>query len=236
MELANKFAKSFIDGTVAGTPADLTVYKDTSYSHDHTYYGRGCRNGWGVDGDGGSITPCADSDAGGQYVATADGETQKTGVFYHFQATTVGTGNDLTTDNAVVTDSFCPLGWQLPYGGTGGDYYDKSKSNKYLFNEYAITSGAPGVTSILSYPISYIMSGRVSFQHGRLYMQEVRSQQWKGSVRGAGNGYYFAMGDYSFNTDDYTTKAMGLPIRCSLILALLKSNHNQKLAENNKVF
>ena len=90
---------------MAGIPADLTVYADSNVSHDHTYYGRGCSNGWGTSGEDGSQTPCADSDAGGQYVVTADGETQKTGTFYHFQAATVGTGYDLTTDNAVVVGS-----------------------------------------------------------------------------------------------------------------------------------
>ena len=61
-----------------GNPADLTVYKDsgTNYQiHDHTYYGRGCKNSWGTDGLGGSQTPCADSDAGGRFLKTADNET-----------------------------------------------------------------------------------------------------------------------------------------------------------------
>ncbi|MBR3233603.1 hypothetical protein IKG12_01925, partial [Candidatus Saccharibacteria bacterium] len=67
----------FIDGT---NPGDSVIgYKDTNYNNDHTYYGNGCNNTWGTDGNGGSDVVCTASgdthSAGGRYVQTADGET-----------------------------------------------------------------------------------------------------------------------------------------------------------------
>ncbi len=106
----------------------VAPYKDGVVTNDHSYYGRGCKNSWGTDGEGGSQTPCADSDAGGRYVKTADNETQKNGTYYNFQAATVGAGGAMATDKTDSPYTFCPLGWQLPYSGTGGDYDDKSKT------------------------------------------------------------------------------------------------------------
>jgi len=165
---------------VEGTPADLTVYKDSNVTHDYTYYGRGCKNSYGDSGEEGSQTPCADSDAGGRIVKDGNNQDQKNGTYYTFQSSTSGTGGSMSTQNTNSPDTFCPLGWQLPYSGTGGDYYNQSKSWNYLFTTYTIafTDGtAADATKIKSYPFSYVYSGIYSWYTGRLYYQST-------------NGYY----------------------------------------------
>ena len=200
-----------------GTPADLTTHTDGNQLHDHTYYGRGCSNAWGTDGEGGSQTPCADSDAGGRYVKTADNETQKNGTYYHFQAATSGTGATVSTANANSPDTFCPLGWQMPYSGTGGDYYDKSRSWNKLFTEYNITFGdgtAKDATKIKSYPFSYVYSGLYHWVKGRLYTQSSNGYYWSPTVVSNTSAYRLATWSSVVRPAYTDTKASGYAVRC----------------------
>ena len=193
----------------------VAPYKDTDITHDHTYFGRGCSNGWGTSGEGGSQTPCVDSDAGGRYVTTYDGETQKNGTYYHYQAATSGSGGTITTDNAISRDSFCPLGWQLPYGGTGGDYYDKSKSVTFLFNTYTITIDSQGSIKARSYPISMIASGLYFWQNGQLYNQGSAGGLWTSTNENSNRAWLISIAITSVdpkNTDG--NKVAGYALRC----------------------
>ena len=202
---------------MAGNPADLTVYKDENATHDHTYYGRGCPNEWGTDGKDGSQTPCADSDAGGRYVTTADGETQKNGTYYHFQAATSGSGSALDEDNTNSPDTFCPLGWQLPYSGTGGDYYNKSKSWNYLFTTYSITFNngtATDATKIKSYPFSYVHSGRYVWYTGRLYLLSNNGIYWSSTISGSIHSYDMTIWPSETRITDSSIKKNGMSVRC----------------------
>ena len=194
-----------------GTPADLRVYKDANIENDHTFIGNGCDNWWGTDGDGGSITPCSS-----RLIETADGETQLIGVYYHFQAATVGTGGAMQTENTNSPDTFCPLGWQLPYSGTGGDYYDQSKSWAYLLTRYNIpSSGVQNVAKVKSYPFSYIASGYFPWSYGRLYYLTNGGLYWYSN-----QGQYPTHGDdYEFWTSSITInkafhKTNGIAVRC----------------------
>ena len=208
---------------MAGIPADLTVYADSNVSHDHTYYGRGCSNGWGTSGEDGSQTPCADSDAGGRYVATADNEIQKNGTYYHYQAASVSTGDTIVTDNSITPDSFCPLGWQMPYSGTGGDYYDKSRSWKYLFNEYGLVNDLAGSTTARTYPLSYIFSGAYRWTTGRLYFQSSGGHYWSITVASSTSAYRLDMSSSGSFRPAYTSnKAGGYSLRCDFNISNLE--------------
>ena len=197
----------------------IAPYKDGTVTNDHTYYGRGCKNGWGTGGDGGSQTPCADSDAGGRYVTTVDGETQKNGTYYNFQAATVGAGGAMATDKTDSPYTFCPLGWQLPYSGTGGDYYDKSRSWNYLFKTYSIAFGdgtATDATKIKSYPFSYVYSGRYYWAAGRLYDQKNAGVYWSSTVVSSDAAYGLATWSLGVNPAYTGNKAFGYAVRCVL--------------------
>ena len=206
-----------------GTPANMTMapYKDGTLTNDHSYYGKGCKNSWGTSGEGGSQTPCADSDAGGRYVKTADNETQKNGTYYNFQAATVGAGGAMATDKTDSSYTFCPLGWQLPYSGTGGDYDDKSKSWNHLFKSYSLhigegTSTSADATKVKSYPFSYVYSGRYYWATGRLYYQSIDGVYWSSTVvssTGAYSLYTWSSGVRPANADN---KALGNTLRCVL--------------------
>ena len=156
---------------------------DGNTAHDHVYYGFGCNNGWGTDGDGGSLVSC---DL--KYITTLDGESQSMGADYNFQAATAGSGSALSADNAIAPDSFCPLGWQLPYSGAGGDYYDASKSWRYLFGQYGIPVTAvvdvPGATKLRSYPISQVLGGYYRWYAGRLYFTTVQGYNHSSTNKG----------------------------------------------------
>ena len=209
---------------MAGNPADLTIFIDNNGTHDHTYYGRGCSNYWGTEGLGGSATPCADSDAGGRYVNTHDGETQKNGTYYHFQAATDGTGGAIATDNANSSDTFCPLGWQLPYDGTGGDYYDESKSWNYLFTTYSIKFNdgtATDATKIKSYPFSYVYSGNYYWSTGRLYYQGNTGYYWSSTVVSSTTAYTLSMWSSGIRPANTSNKANGFAVRCVLDISNL---------------
>ena len=212
---------------MAGNPADLTKapYKDTDYSHDHTYYGRGCSNGWGSDGSGGSITPCADSDAGGRYVETADNETQKNGTYYNFQAASTGSGGAITTDNTNSPDTFCPLGWQLPYSGTSGDYYDKSKSWNYLLTTYSIElddGTEVDASKIKSYPFSYVYSGYYYWTVGRLYHQSVNGYYWSSTIVSSTNAYLLYTWSSGIRPAYSNNKVLGITFRCDYRISILE--------------
>ena len=205
---------------MAGTPADLTTYKDntTGYqTRDHTYYGRGCNNSWGTDGNGGSITPCPDSNAGGRIVKTAENEEQKNGTYYHFQAASAGSGGALETQNTKAPDSFCPLGWQLPYGGTGGDYYNQSKSWRSLFTTYSIAfddGNAASATKVKSYPLSYVYSGSYYWLTGRLYYQTNDGYYWSSGIVSSTVAYRLRTWSSVVRPAESSNKAVGSALRC----------------------
>ena len=191
---------------MAGTPVDLTIYKDdtTGYQlRDHTYFGNGCSGG------DGSATPCST-----RIIQTADSENQKNGTYYHFQAATSGSGGTITTDNTNSSDTFCPLGWQLPYSGTGGDYYDKSKSWNFLFNKYSIVDDETSATKVKSYPFSYVYSGFYRWITGLLYNQSNAGNYWSSTVVSSTYAYLLHTWSSVVKPANEYTKAGGLTVRC----------------------
>ena len=142
-------------------------YPDDVYTHNHTYQGNGCENIWDTTDRpyfGGSIVSCATN-----LTKTQDDETQKIGTYYNFAALNAGSGAGGSFDNANYPDTFCPLGWQMPYGGTGGDYYNKSRSWMYLFEQYSLINDPASAEQFLSYPFSTILSGDYHWTTGALY-------------------------------------------------------------------
>ena len=193
----------------------VAPYKDSNVTHDHTYYGRGCKNSYGTGGEGGSQTPCADSDAGGRYTNTADNESQKNGTYFNLQAASSGAGSAISTDNTNSPDTFCPLGWQMPYAGTGGDYYDKSRSWTYLFTTYNIKFNGTTTDAgkVKSYPFSYIYSGQYFWATGRLYDQTTNGFYQSSTIVNSERSYRMATFSPGILTNNTTNKAGGFPIR-----------------------
>ena len=208
-----------------GIPADLTIYIDTNPEHDHTYYGNGCDNGWGTSGEDGSKTPCPVSNAGGRFIKTADDETQKNGTYYNSQAATDGTGGAIATDNTNSSDTFCPLGWQLPYSGTSGNYYDKSKSWKYLLDAYSLISDISSVTKFRSYPLSYILPGYFTWNKGMLYNQKSLGDYWSLTISTEANTFFVRVvpSESLLSPQQQSAKAGGRNIRCDSRISILNS-------------
>ena len=188
---------------MAGTPADLREYADPIATHEITYKGNSCPGSWGTGGDGGSITPCAN----GTIDNTSDNELLSVGTLYNYSAATSGTGATITTNNTNIPDSFCPLGWQLPYGGTGGDYYNQSKSYKYMFQVYNVTSGE----SLRKYPISFVRAGFFMLWTGRLYSFQQRIDAWTATNA---NGSSYAYELRTIDSGQQDTKSMAMSVRC----------------------
>ena len=201
-----------------GTPADLTVYIDTDSEHDHTYYGNGCSRSEYPEGQSGSITPCST-----RILQDGNGESQKNGTYYHFQAATSGSGASTTTDNTNTPDTFCPLGWQMPYGGTGGVYYDKSRSLRYLFNIYGIEVGGMNAQILGLYPFSYVLSGRNDWTSSRLYIQGNNTEMWSMTVSGVNSAYRLDRWPDGFDFNS-PAKTNGHTLRC---VKLLASHHRR---------
>ena len=177
-----------------------------------TYYGNGCPNTWDTSKplNGGSATSCST-----RIVQTVDSEEQKNGTYYAFQAATSGSGSNVTMpDNTNIADTFCPLGWQLPYSGTGGDYYDKSRSWKYLFITYGLGNVGTKNNSVRSYPLSYIASGEYQGSQGALFVQNNEGQYWSLTSGSSWDGYRL----YSNSPSIAYGKADATPLRCALFI------------------
>ena len=143
---------------------DIDGHIDENIAHDHSYYGNGHSAPQG--GGGSAIAGTT------RIVKTYDNENQKNGTYYTYQAATSGSGGSTyAKDNTNVPDSFCPLGWQLPYGGTGGDYYVQSRSWNNLMTVYNYDNNVTGQNSAGSYPLSIILAGYFFFTTSRLYNQ-----------------------------------------------------------------
>ena len=176
--------------TTGDPTKSLVQYKDGDEgfrNHDHSYFGSGCTNSWGIDGSDGSDIPCGINTA-----QTEDGENLRLGTYYHFQAATAGSGGNIEANNTNAPDTFCPLGWQLPYSGTGGDYYNQSKSWEYLFTTYGMTLYNPDSASsekLHSYPMSYTLNGNYDWSTGRLYNVGLNTRFWSSTIFNRGNGY-----------------------------------------------
>ena len=195
---------------MAGNPADLTVYIDSNRANDHTYYGNG--------GYGGATTP-----GSSRIATTKDNEDQINGVYYNFKAATSGTGDSISTDNTNSPDTFCPLGWQMPYGGSGGDYYNKSRSWKYLLTSYGFNFEESS-TGITSYPISLVLSGYFLWRTAKLFSLN-ESATYHSETNTNNNGSYRIIvnknGWSSMSTGGGHEKTEGHAIRCSSKFSIL---------------
>lgn len=195
-----------IDGTVEGTNIQII---DNNSTHDHTYYGNGCPNQWdsqNPDGRGGSPVSCETD-----MINTIDNETLKIGTYYSVQAATGSTGYSYDDPDTLIPDTFCPLGWQLPYSGTGGDYYDKSKSWRYLFATYNIAEYTQANNfKIRSYPFSYTLAGRYEWNYGRLFELTRIGGYWSDTRVHLALLLY----TYTFNVANGFSPVAGLPVRC----------------------
>ena len=184
---------------------------DGDANHDHTYYGYGCPD------TEGSVVSC-----NLLIINTSDNEPQSIGTYHNFPSATSGSGSTAVTDNSNATDTFCPLGWQLPYSGTGGDYYDQSKSWLYLFDFYHIQYDQQGVNSIRSYPLSYIDAGIYHPLNG-LYRANDMGYYYSGTVYSYKQAY--GMRTTTIDSGPYTVfdSVAAVPLRCDCRISILNS-------------
>ena len=181
---------------------------DVEVNNDHTYYGNGCATTWTT---GGSTTSCST-----RLVSTTDNETQDIGIYINFQASTAGSGGrNQGTDNTNAPDSFCPLGWQLPYGGKDGDYYDQSKSWRYLFTQYGIVGGDTGMSAATSYPFSLLRKGGLySWYDAKLYNLNTEGDFQTTTVNSQTRYYWMMITENLFYMNQDDGKANGRSLRC----------------------
>ena len=201
----------FIDGTVEGT--DITGTKEPNIDRYGTYYGNGCQVMWD---DGGSQKACQT-----RIVQTADYEDQKNGTYYYYPMATAKSNTESSPDNTIVPDTFCPLGWQLPYDGTGGDYYNKSKSWRYLIATYSGEYTPSTDSSYLgSYPFSYIRAGDLYERNPRVLMRQNISGLYLSNTT-VGNSSYINFFGTQYRQQGYAYSAGG-SIRCDFDISNLE--------------
>ena len=181
--------------------AGTDIAKTSEDKYDITFFGGSCQNS--------SYKSCSIFN-----VNTSDGEPQLIGVYYDFQAAASGSGAAIKTDNRNSSDTFCPLGWQLPYSGTDGDYYDQSKSWEYLFSEYGYGNDSTGSTGIHSYPISNIYSGEINNSQGYLMFAGNRDSLWSITNRSSSGAYRLESTATIVNVKSPNGKIVGHTIRC----------------------
>ena len=192
---------------------------DDNASHDRTYHGNGCTNEWDTTAQyyGGSSVSCITDIAN-----TFDGEPLSIGTYYTFQAATAGAGGSIEADNTNSSDTFCPLGWQLPYSGKGGDYYDKPKSWNYLFGRYSFESNQEKSEKIRSYPMSNFYSGMFHFIYGVLFYLEKNGIYWSMTSFTPGGSYWLTLWDAGADPSSTAPKATASAVRCDFDISILE--------------
>ena len=183
----------------------LEQYIDGNIYHDQTYYGLGCPS----KGSTGYDVPCTS-----RITPTKNDGDEDIGVYYKYQAATSGSGAGSKDTYTNSPDTFCPLGWQLPYVGTGGDYYDQSKSWKYLFNRYGYDNTPAGKEGIWAYPLSYIFAGHFYWNKGSLSGLNGDSHYWSSTVDSEWAAFrlYIWVNGYAESVTD--NKLYGFTVRC----------------------
>ena len=203
---------------MAGT--DISDKADGLVAHDHTYFGNGCP---GDDSQPESYESCSSKTE-----PTFDGETQNIGSYYNFQAATASSGVALSEANTIAPDTFCPLGWQMPYSGTGGDYYDKSRSWKVLTEEYEYGDTSSGAAGLKSYPIDYVYSGNYFWNRGRLYALNNNGYYWSSTIWNDSSAANLSTWADKVSIAASNHKALGVNIRCIFIFSVLSSTARWK--------
>ena len=201
---------------MAGT--DISDKADGLVAHDHTYFGNGCP---GDDSQPESYESCSSKTE-----PTFDGETQNIGSYYNFQAATASSGVVLSEANTIAPDTFCPLGWQMPYSGTGGDYYDKSRSMKYLFETYGLLDDQHSAEEYLSYPFSNTRSGRIRFDVAGLRFVGTAGFFHPVTVAGGGNMYRIEVWRTNLRYNGPVPMIFGYTVRCNSKVSILILKHN----------
>ena len=166
---------------------------------------------------GGACTSKSYASCSTYSLKTVDNESLFIGTFYNAHAITVDSSKTITANNTNFPDTFCPLGWQLPYDGTGGDYYDKSKSWIFLFTTYNIsfnTGTAIDINKIKMYPLSYIYSGYYYWGLGRLYYQGSVGYYWSQTIVGSASAYGLDTWSGAIRPSDIASRSFGFPLRC----------------------
>ncbi len=206
---------NFIDGTVEGTDIHTGISGVDYVYLDRTYYGNGCDK---MEADKWEYS-CST-----RIAQTSDGESQKNGTSYTFLAISAGSSDVQAPADTNALDTFCPLGWQLPYGGTGGDYYDKSKSWIYLLNSYGgFQNTEEDLKKIKSYPMSYILSGQYYFNGAFIFGLNSETQFWTMTQKTTQAGiYYLAV---SWHSATYVNKGNGRAARCVDFFTSLHRRH-----------
>ena len=145
------------------------------------------------------------------------------GVYYNWYTATAGTGvstmvSASNADLTNATESICPKGWELPYGGA-----NPTKSFYALDIAYGGTgANRNDVTArnrFLASPLSFLYSGGYSYSSG-VMRQGLDYYGWSRSAgTTAGHAYFF-----DFNTDsdgsgvfpqnEYHTIGCGFAVRC----------------------
>ena len=196
-----EFSASLIDGTVAGTNIKFI---DSDNTHNHTYFGNGGNDNATTAGPTNLTT-------------TYDNEEQSIGTYYNFQAITSGTGRWREDMNSITPDTFCPLGWQLPYGGTGGDYYDKSRSWNYLLATYGIDVSIESELQnqkTRSYPMSIILTGNYYWEQGALQYFNVHTLLHSATIYTTKSTYQMYIWNKKVNSQSYNSRTYGMSARC----------------------
>ena len=148
-------------------------------------------------------------------------------MYYDYLAATTGSGgiDSLKNNNENSPDTFCPLGWQLPYSGTGGDYYDKSKSFRYLKSMYLSPDDTePDIGKKgLKYPMSFARTGIYVTSKGGLALMGVASYQATITNYTRYAAYKGTVYDDAFSAFGYQDKRDSESIRCFLSLLPLRA-------------
>ena len=202
----------------------MVQYKDGNHSRDHTYYGNGCPNDWDSSNPttyGGSTVACTT-----RTEQTIDGENQKNGTYYSLVASTSGAASTIAEGNS--PDTFCPLGWQMPYNSTGGDYYNKSRSWRYLFERYG-NGSLPSGTIAMSYPLSINRAGEYYTGVGTLLRQGSVGIYWSESIADLNSGRSLFITTSGVIPAVKEGKYVAIPFRCVICMTSRKGKMPTKL-------
>ena len=109
-------------------------------------------------------------------------------------------------------DSICPKGWRLPG-------YDDNKSFYHLVRVYVGRSGGTegltqGTTVMQISPLSFLRSGRYSYESGSLDTRTSYGSYWSGRSYSITNSYYLSLWSTRLYPQYNYYRGTGFALRC----------------------
>ncbi len=146
------------------------------------------------------------------------------GNYYNWYSATAGNGDySIDTDGGAVVGDICPLGWHLPYGGSGTDVHGGFSSGGFSYLDIQL-GGTGGSTSTneegamryavwTAFPNNLVISGEI--EENTFHSRGLKGSYWTENSRDQDYAYYMSFANsYVYPRHHSDPKSYGRSVRC----------------------